>query len=135
LKQAYQKFGNWTAAAASYNCGMGGYQSQADFQQTTNYYDLHLPEETNKYIFRILSFKYLIEHARDLGFVVEDEEKYAPLETKDFIIRSGIPDLAAFAKSQGTNYKVMRALNPWIRGRSLPVKNGKSYIIRLPLKP
>ena len=27
LKQAYNKFGNWTAAAASYNCGMGGYNA------------------------------------------------------------------------------------------------------------
>lgn len=134
LKQAYQKFGNWTAAAASYNCGMGGYQSQVAFQQTTNYYDLHLPEETNKYIFRILSFKYLIEHAEELGFVVEDKEKYAPVETREFIVNSGISDLAEFAKGQGTNYKVMRALNPWIKGRSLSVKNGKAYIIRLPVK-
>src|SRR6478672_9755784 len=32
LKQAYAKFGNWTAAAASYNCGMGGYNSRATQQ-------------------------------------------------------------------------------------------------------
>ena len=47
----------------------------------------------------------------------------------------GKSDLAEFAKSQGTNYKLMRALNPWIKGRSLSVKNGRSYIIRLPVKP
>src|SRR3712207_8636593 len=32
LKQAYAKFGNWTAAAASYNCGMGGYNNFATQQ-------------------------------------------------------------------------------------------------------
>jgi membrane-bound lytic murein transglycosylase D len=76
LKQAFAKFGNWTAAAASYNCGMGGYNSQVSFQRTRNYYDLQLPEETNKYIFRILAFKFLMEEAPNLGYVVEDDEKY-----------------------------------------------------------
>jgi len=33
FKSAYAKFGNWTAAAASYNCGVGGYNAQAIFQQ------------------------------------------------------------------------------------------------------
>ncbi|HEY0039220.1 MAG TPA: lytic transglycosylase domain-containing protein, partial [Flavisolibacter sp.] len=40
LKNAYAKFGTWTAAAASYNCGMGGYNGQATYQQTKYYYDL-----------------------------------------------------------------------------------------------
>src|SRR6478672_3898040 len=57
LKQAYAQFGSWTAAAASYNCGKGGYSSQAGFQGTTNYYDLYLADETGRYIFRILTFK------------------------------------------------------------------------------
>lgn len=72
LKAAYQKFGSWTAAAASYNCGMGGYNGQATFQQTTNYYDLLLPEETNRYIFRILTFKHLLENSEKLGFKLEN---------------------------------------------------------------
>ncbi|MDB5251127.1 MAG: hypothetical protein JWP27_296 [Flaviaesturariibacter sp.] len=75
LKSAYQKFGSWTAAAASYNCGQGGYNGQATFQGTNNYYDLMLPEETNRYIFRILAFKHLLENASSLGFDVPDAEK------------------------------------------------------------
>src|SRR5215216_5529922 len=82
FKTAYAKFGNWTAAAASYNCGMGGFSAQASFQRTNNYYDLQLPEETNKYIFRILTFKYLLENGARLGFNVDDQEKYQPVQTK-----------------------------------------------------
>jgi membrane-bound lytic murein transglycosylase D len=132
FKQAHEKFGNWTAAAASYNCGQGGYNSQVTFQRTTNYYDLQLPEETNKYIFRILTFKYLIENADDLGFVLSAEEKYAPIATRTITVNQSISNLAQFAINNGTTYKVIRALNPWIRGRSLNVSKGKTYQIKLP---
>ncbi len=132
LKQAYSQFGNWTAAAASYNCGMGGYNSQASFQRTKNYYDLHLPEETNKYIFRILTFKYLFENAAALGFNVDEEEKYQPVGTRSVTITASIPDLAKFAIDNGTTYKMLRLLNPWIKGRSLSVANGRQYVLQLP---
>jgi hypothetical protein len=132
LKQAYAKFGSWTAAAASYNCGMGGYNSQASFQRTKNYYDLQLPEETNKYIFRIVTFKYLMENAEQLGFDIDEEEKYAPVPFKTVTVSSTIPDLAQYAIQQGTTYKMLREMNPWIKGRSLTASKSKSYEIRLP---
>ena len=132
LKQAYAKFGNWTAAAASYNCGQAGYGKQADFQRTKNYYDLQLPEETNKYIFRILTFKYLMENAESLGFQVSDAEKYKPVATRNIQVHSSIHDLAKFAISNGTTYKMLRVLNPWITGRSLSVAKGRSYTVKLP---
>ena len=132
LKQAYAKFGNWTAAAASYNCGQGGYNAQATFQQTKNYYDLQLPEETNKYIFRILTFKYLLENANDLGFSVDEADKYQTIPTRDIIVSTTIPDLAQFAINNRTTYKMLRLLNPWIKGKSLTVSGGKSYVVKLP---
>jgi len=132
FKTAYAKFGNWTAAAASYNCGMGGFSAQASFQRTNNYYDLQLPEETNKYIFRILTFKYLLENGATLGFNVDDEEKYQPVQTKTVTVSSSISDLAQFAIDNRTSYKMLRVLNPWLKGKSLTVSNGRSYIIKLP---
>lgn len=132
LKQAYAKFGSWTAAAASYNCGQGGYNQQAVFQQTKNYYDLQLPDETNKYIFRILTFKYLITNAKEIGYTVNDTNGYDPFDTKDIIITASVPNLATWAISNKTTYKMLKLLNPWMRGRSLPVKPGKSYVVKLP---
>jgi membrane-bound lytic murein transglycosylase D len=132
LKQAYGKFGSWTAAAASYNCGMHGFGSAADYQRTSNYYDLQLPEETNKYIFRILTFKYLLENAQSLGFTVTEDEKYDAVPVKTVTVTSSIPDLAKFAIDNGTTYKMLRTLNPWLKGKSLRVTGGKSYVIRLP---
>lgn len=132
LKQAYAKFGNWTAAAASYNCGMGGYNSQAVFQKTNNYYDLMLPEETNKYILRILAFKYILENAGKLGFIVNDDEKYKDISTRTILVSTSLPDLTQFAKDNGTNYKILALLNPWIKGKSLTNTSGKIYAFKVP---
>jgi hypothetical protein len=132
LKQAYQKFGSWTAAAASYNCGQGGYNGQATFQGSKNYYDLLLPEETNKYIFRILAFKHILTNAETFGFNIEEDNLYNPLNTKQVIVTSSIPNLATWSQSQGTSYKIVKLLNPWLRGRSLPVKTGTEYKVLIP---
>lgn len=132
LKQAYAKFGNWTAAAASYNCGQGGYNAQVTFQKTSNYYDLQLPVETNKYIFRILSFKHLFTNAEQLGFHLTTDDLYKEIPTKKITVTASIPNLADWATANGSNYKMLKLLNPWLRSRSLAVKTGKSYEIKLP---
>jgi len=132
LKQAYAKFGSWTAAAASYNCGQGGYNAHSTFQQTKNYYDLLLPEETNRYIFRILTFKYLLENATQMGYLLEPSDLYQPVMTRTVTVSSSVANLADFAIKNGTTYKRLKLLNPWLRSRSLVVKSGKSYLIKLP---
>lgn len=132
LKNAYNKFGSWTAAAASYNCGQGGYSTQAKLQQTNYYYDLLLPEETNRYMFRILAFKHLVENSKELGFELEQEELYQPVETRKIIITSSVTDLVQFALDNGTNYKTLKLLNPWLRSNSLTVRSGKRYEVLLP---
>lgn len=114
LKQGYAKFGSWTAAAASYNCGMGGYNQQATLQNTKFYYDLLLPEETGKYIFRILTFKHLMSNPKVMGYMVTDKNGYQPLNTRSVTITSTIPSLVAFAAQNGTNYKILKLLNPWL---------------------
>ena len=134
LKSAYAKFGSWTAAAASYNCGQGGYNKQATNQRSNDYYHLLLPEETNRYIFRILSFKYLMENPEKMGFVIQDKDLYQPILTRNVTIEQTIHNLAQFAIDQGTTYKMLKLLNPWLRSSSLEIKPGKNYIIQLPAK-
>ena len=132
LKAAYNKFESWTAAAASYNCGQGGFATQANLQKTNHYYDLLLPEETNRYIFRILAFKHLVENANDLGFILDDDDLYHPVKTRKINVNTPVNDLVQFAIDNGTNYKTLKLLNPWLRSNSLPVKTGRSYEILVP---
>ncbi len=133
LKQAYARFGSWTAAAASYNCGQTGYDKRSNFQKTTNYYDLSLPEETNRYIFRILTFKYLLENAETLGFHLKDEEKYHTVPHNNIKVTTTISNLTDFAIAHGTSYKVLKLLNPWIIGESLTVTGNNSYVLKVPM--
>lgn len=132
LKQAFSKFGNWTAAAASYNCGMGRFGDVSSFQQTKYYYDLQLPDETNKYIFRILSFKYLMNNAKEFGYMVDDANGYQPIKIKTIAVDAPIANLAQWALDHGSTYKMLKILNPWLRDRSLIARSGKTYIIKLP---
>jgi hypothetical protein len=133
LKDAYAKFGTWTAAAASYNCGQAGYNKQVDFQGATNYYDLQFPEETNRYIFRIIALKYLISNAKNFGLIIEPNEMYKPLKYRVVTVNQSIPNLAQWAKENNASYKMLKIYNPWLRAQKLTVKPGKTYEIQLPL--
>jgi len=132
FKAAYDKFGTWTAAAASYNCGQAGYQKQQDFQQQSNYYDMIFPDETNRYVFRILALKHIIAHPKRFGIILEPEEAYSPLKTRVVTVSETIPNLTDFAKANGSTYKMLKIYNPWLRAHKLTVKNGKTYEIAFP---
>ncbi len=132
FKQAYTKFGSWTAAAASYNCGQAGYNDFATFQGSMNYYDIALPEETARYIFRILAFKQLIGEASRYGYLVPATDGYKPLPTRTVTVTNSIASLSDFAKENNSTYKILKLYNPWLRTRKLTVKPGKSYVIDLP---
>ena len=57
LKDSYRKFGSWTASAAAFNCGNGRITKTMEEQRVSSYYDMLLPEETQRYVFRILALK------------------------------------------------------------------------------
>ncbi len=132
LKEAYNKFGSWTAAAASYNCGMAGYEKRASAQYQRDYYDVLLPEETMRYVFRIVAYKYILSNPEELGFHIRDNEQYRPIATRPMTVTQSIPDLAAFAMQNGTTYRMLKTLNPWLRDESLTISTGNSYVIELP---
>ena len=131
--QAYNRFGSWTAVAASYNMGQGGFNSRKTSQHQTNYYDLMLPEETMRYVYRILAFKLLIGEAEQFGYIVNGKDAYQPIPVKTITVTHTIPDLVDFAINHGTTYKMLKTLNPWLRSDNLSNASGKTYIIKLSL--
>ena len=130
---AKAKFGSWTLAAASYNGGMTGVNKQIEMQQVTDYYDLLLTEETSRYVFRILALKEIMKNPDKYGFVVPVADLYTVLPSKKVFVDSTINDLAAFAKSQGINYKILKIHNPWLRDKKLLNTAKKVYTIEIPL--
>ena len=62
---------------------------------------------------------------------------YSPLRYKTVTVDSTIDDLVAFAQDNGTTYKMLKVLNPWILSDKLVVGvdnqgNKKSYKIQIP---
>jgi membrane-bound lytic murein transglycosylase D len=132
LKESYAVYGNWTMTAASYNCGRTGLNKQIQRQYATNYYDLLLNDETARYIFRILALKLVIGTPEKYGFNLTDEDLYQPIPFKEIKISEPIKDLALFAFDHGTNYKILKILNPWLRENYISNKEGKTYALKIP---
>jgi len=127
FKEAYEKYHNWTLVAASYNLGMGGIDKQLEKQRTSNYYDLFLNDETSRYVFRILAVKDILTRPKTYGFELRQKDLYPALPTFSIRVDSAITDLADFAIKQGTTYKTLKLLNPWLRKSVLTNTDKKTY--------
>lgn len=132
LQTAYNKFGNWTLAAASYNMGMTGVSKQLERQKTNNYYNLVLSEETSRYIARAVAIKEILLNPKNYGFLVEDDDLYEPLNWNESDLSGQAINLADYAILHGVNYKILKYYNPWLRNNILTNKDNKTYKIKLP---
>ncbi len=131
LQTAYRRFGSWMMAAAAYNMGQNGLQRVMAQQGEHRYTDLHLNIETARYLFRILALKLVLENPELYGFRLRASECYKPYQYNEIVVRNTIPDLALYAQSQHTNYKMLRLLNPWLRGTVLTIPLGQEYTLRI----
>ena len=134
LIKAKNKFGNWTVAAASYNGGITGLQNHITFQQTSDYYNLWLTDETSRYIFRILALKEIMKNPEKYGYLIPKEALYPKINTKKIMIDSTITNLSTFSLSQGINYKILKTHNQWLRDKKLDNPTKKTYEIEIPIE-
>ena len=132
LIESYRNYGSWTMAAASYNAGRRGVDRQIDRQKKENYYDLLLTEETARYLYRVVSFKLIFEDPEAYGFTLTDKDLYPEIPVLRVKVDSTVNDFADFAGTFGTNYKVLKYLNPWLRDTRLSNPNHKTYEILVP---
>ena len=134
LIKSYKKYGNWTMTAASYNAGRRGVDRQIQRQKKENYYDLLLNEETARYLYRVVAFKLIFEDPEAYGFHISNKELYPEIPVYTIEIDSAVANFADFALLHGTNYKMLKYLNPWLRDNKLTNSGRKAYEIILPEK-
>jgi hypothetical protein len=91
-----------------------------------------LNNETSRYVFRIIAVKEILQNPRKYGFMFREKDLYSMPNCRTVDVDSTIADLIEFAKSQNVNYKLLKQLNPWIRGTSLPDESRKKYILKIP---
>lgn len=121
LTNAYDKFGDWTLVAASYNMGMTGVNDALEAQEVQDYFDLHLNNETSRYVFRILAMKLIFENPEAYGFRTEEIEPYETIKTRQVELTESNANLMHWAREQGSTYRMLKLLNPWILGNTLSV--------------
>ena len=134
LKNAKNRFGSWTLAAAAYNAGNYGISRRLEAQEVTNYYDAKLPNETERYVFRVLALKEIISNPEKYGFVFEKDDLYTTKKTYTVKVDTAITNITSFAKGFGINYKEFKIHNPWLRENKLNNRSRKLYEIKIPVK-
>ena len=132
LLKAKERFGTWTDAAASYNVGIKGLERRMKEQLTDNYYDVLLPDETSRYLPRIIAIKNILTTPQDYGFVYDSTDLYLKKPTNTVTLDTAITNIAKFAKSFNTTYKDLKIENPWLRENKLNNKTKKTYQIKIP---
>ena len=116
LKRLNGEFNDWLIAMAAYNAGAARLREAIENQNTKDFFDLYLPEETERYIFRIVALKEIISNSERYGINISEQELYKPLmltevtlET-DREIHSNI-----LAQAMEVSYRTFRMNNLHIR--------------------
>ena len=132
LQESYEKFGNWALAAASYNMGMTGVEQRLEAQGVDSYWELHLNSETARYVYRILAVKEVLSKPETYGFQLTENDVYHPHEVRKVVITSSIENLSEFALNNGSNYRELKELNPWLIKESFVATPGTIYRVYFP---
>ncbi len=123
LKDLYGEFGSWSLAAAAYNMGEDGLRRAIRRQKTDDYYKLYLSLETQQYLPKIIAVKMILTDPGKYGFHITKDDLYPPVrfDRVEIDFKRETP-IQLVAEACGSYFKVIKDLNPEIRGYDLPKK-------------
>jgi len=129
LKTLYREFQNWPLALAAYNCGEGRLRKAIKDQGVANYYHLDLPDETDRYVLRLIAAKIIVSDPGRYGYHIPAAELYQPLQPDqvEFVLAKDL-HLREVAAACGSYYKMIRRLNPRLQTAVLPPGMYKLYV-------
>ena len=122
LKDLHKQFGSWPLALAAYNGGPNRVKKSIQKQNAKNFYDLTLPEETERYYFKIIATKIIVSNPEKYGFKMTKDDFYSPHPTQkiEFTIYESKKYLDEIAEICELNLATFKALNPSLRADYLP---------------
>ena len=130
LKRLYNEFGDWFIAMAAYNAGAGRLREAIENQETTDFFDLYLPEETERYILRIAAIKQVIAERERFGIYLDDKDLYKPVIVAEVSLElENDAHVNIFAKCMDVSYRTFRHYNLHLRKYRLPKG---AYTINVP---
>jgi len=133
LGDLYKQFGHWPIVLAAYNGGQGRLQRSIKKQNSKSLIDLSLPNETERYYFKIVATKIILSNAEAFGFSLEGDEYFPTPEQRnvEFTINENQMTLEQIADVFNLSIVALKDFNPEIRNTHL--LRGK-YQLKIPVE-
>jgi LysM repeat protein len=139
LGDLYKQFGRWPIVLAAYNGGQGRLKRSIKNQNSKSLIDLSLPQETERYYFKIVATKIILSNAEAFGFSLESDEYFPTPEKRniDFTINENQMTLEEIADVFDLSIVAIKDFNPQLRDSHLlrgtyqlkvPVENYIKYM-------
>jgi hypothetical protein len=132
LSNLRSRFGSWPLAMAAYNAGEQRISKALSSQKANDYFELNLPRETERYVYRIAAIKLVMENAELYGY--NDVPPDGLYKFRDFEESSlSFPNSVGWdelARKYKTDYKTLRLYNPHLSAQSS--LQGGPYLFRVP---
>ena len=131
LHDAYEIFGDWNLAIASYNCGAGNVNKAIRRSGGKRaFWDIwpYLPRETRGYVPAFVGALYAMTYYKEHG--IKPEAIEMPIHVDTFKINKQL-HLKQVAELTGAPLEELKNLNPQYRHDIIP-GNSREYILRLP---
>lgn len=113
LLEAYQQFGDWLLAIASYNCGPGNVLRaiRRSGLEKPDYWAIspYLPRETRNYVPAFIAMTYMLEYHQEHGITPSDSELSQPTET--VTVQQAV-HFSAISDALDLDIELIRLLNP-----------------------
>lgn len=132
LSDLKNSLGSWALALAAYNAGQGRVSKALEEQGAYDFYSLRLARETERYVFRAIAAKLVMENPSWFGIDLKGARLYRPeaVSNVNITISTASASVAGMARSVGVSYRRFLELNPWITAKELP---RGTYDILVPL--
>lgn len=131
LMDAYEMFGDWNLAIASYNCGAGNVRKAIKRAGgSTKFWDIwdFLPRETRTYVPAFVGALYTLEYYKEHG--IKPIDVGMPVAVDTLVINKQL-HLQQVTDLTGAPLQQLKDLNPQYRHAIIP-GHEREYILRLP---
>lgn len=130
LSMMKDEFGAWATAMAGYNAGPERIKREIYRQGTSNYYELVLPDETERYVFNAISVKLILENPEAYGFDFSSTPYFSDIKSESIALNlDNFVPVKMAAYCAGLSFREFSALNPWLNGVNIPRGD---YVIHIP---
>jgi len=122
LSDLKNSLGSWALALAAYNAGQGRIAKALEEQGAYDFYSLRLARETERYVFRAIAAKLVMENPSWFGIDLTGARLYRPEAVSSVSVNIPVASVSVvgMAKAVGVSYRRFLELNPWITARELP---------------